>query len=100
MVKVDGTAAAEPLNRRTTRRAYLHGVTIPRQTGEMSVPTIDERKMKAVFFGLVYLYMAATTLAIWSSLTPFAARRRLLLALAWVTTAFELVGISLVFWMA
>lgn len=56
--------------------------------------------MIVLFQGLVLLYMAATALAIWSSLTSSAAQRRLLLTLAWIMTAFELAGVGSLFWVA
>jgi hypothetical protein len=58
---------------------------------------IGGRKMTAVFQGLALLYMAATALAIWSSFTSSAARRRLLLTLAWIMTAFQLIGVGSLF---
>ena len=56
--------------------------------------------MTAVFQGLALLYMVATAFAIWSSLTSSVAQRRLLLTLAWVMTAFQLVGVGSLFWVA
>lgn len=56
--------------------------------------------MTAVFQGLALLYMVATALAIWSSLTVSAAQRRLLLTLAWIMTAFQVLAVGSLFWVA
>jgi hypothetical protein len=54
--------------------------------------------MKSIFSALALLYVAATTAAIWSSITTSPAGRRRLLLLAWLLTAGELAGTGSLFW--